>query len=100
VLGSILTIAATQHRAIAGGTLLGVYSLGLGVPFLAAGLAFNRLAGAFGFIKRHFFAVVATSSAALAGFGALLVLNRLVWLTSEFQSLLRAAGLARLVNLG
>ena len=43
-----------MSQAWRGGTLLAVYSLGLGVPFLAAGLAFGRLAGAFQWVKRHF----------------------------------------------
>src|SRR5215469_14409873 len=47
VLGSVLAVAATQARAVQGATLLAAYSLGLGVPFLAAGLAFGRMAGAF-----------------------------------------------------
>ena len=34
ILGSILGIAATQQRVWAGGTLLAVYSIGLGLPFL------------------------------------------------------------------
>ena len=38
ILGSILGIAANQHRVWAGGTLLAVYSLGLGLPFLLTGL--------------------------------------------------------------
>ena len=37
ILGSILGIAANQHRVWAGGTLLAVYSLGLGLPFLLSG---------------------------------------------------------------
>lgn len=100
ILGSILTIAATQGRAVAGGTLLAVYSLGLGVPFLISGLAFGRLAGTFAWVKRHFHAVVITSAASLAFFGTLLVFNRLIWVTTQIQSALRGVGLDWLVDIG
>jgi cytochrome c-type biogenesis protein len=36
ILGAILTMAATAERVSSGVTLLGVYALGLGVPFLLA----------------------------------------------------------------
>jgi cytochrome c-type biogenesis protein len=100
VLGSILTIAATQERAWAGGTLLAAYSLGLGVPFLLSGLAFHRLAGAFAFVRRHFSAITAVSALSLVFFGTLLVFNRLIWVTTQLQNFLRSVGLERLVELG
>jgi cytochrome c-type biogenesis protein len=77
-----------------------VYSAGLGLPFLATGLAFSRLAGTFRWVKRHFTAITLTSAGALAFFGVLLTLNRLTWVTSQLQTALRDIGLARLVNLG
>ncbi|MGH9120317.1 MAG: cytochrome c biogenesis CcdA family protein [Acidimicrobiales bacterium] len=49
VLGSILALAATRSHTWEGAGLLAAYSAGLGVPFLAAGLAMGRLAGVFGF---------------------------------------------------
>lgn len=79
VLGSVLAAAATQHNATRGATLLAVYSLGLGVPFLAAGLALGRLSRAFGWVKRHFNAITLVSALSLGFFGVLLVLNRLSW---------------------
>ncbi|MBA2609353.1 MAG: sulfite exporter TauE/SafE family protein [Actinobacteria bacterium] len=100
VLGSVLAVAATQHDAGRGAALLAAYSVGLGLPFLATGLAFGRLTGAFGWVKRHFTAITAASSASLAFFGVLLTLNRLTWLTSQLQALLRHVGLERLVFLG
>jgi len=100
VLGSVLAVAATQGRATQGALLLGAYSLGLGVPFLGAGLAFSRLTGAFGWVKRHFTGITLVSATTLACFGVLLTLNRLTLVTSELQSALRAIGLGRLVTLG
>jgi cytochrome c-type biogenesis protein len=100
VLTSVLAVASTQQKAGEGAALLGVYSLGLGVPFLATGLAFGRLAGAFGWVKGHFTVLTATAAGALAGFGVLLTLNRLAWVTSELQQGLDLVGLHRLITLG
>lgn len=51
VLGSILAIAASQGRVWSRGSLLAVYSLGLGVPFLITGMAMNRLTRTFGWAR-------------------------------------------------
>ncbi|MBI4676362.1 MAG: sulfite exporter TauE/SafE family protein [Elusimicrobia bacterium] len=45
ILAAILAMAATQESVLRGVALLSVYSLGLGLPFLAAGLAFDRFVG-------------------------------------------------------
>lgn len=100
VLGSVLAVAATQAHAVRGATLLAAYSLGLGVPFLAAGLAFGQMAGAFGWVRRHYAAITITSACALGLFGVLLTLNRLTWVTSQLQDVMRHLGLGGLVFLG
>lgn len=100
VLGSILTLAATVDGTLTGGSLLAAYSLGLGVPFLATGLLFGHLSGAFDWIKRHMQQIVLLSAVSLVGFGVLLMTNQLIRITTELQSILRAAGLEWLVNLG
>ena len=96
----MLAIAATQARAVQGAMLLAAYSLGLGVPFLAAGLAFGRLAGAFRWVKRHYTAITIASACALASFGVLLTLNRLTWVPSLLQAVTRHLGLGSLNFLG
>ena len=100
ILGSVLAVAATQGQALQGGLLLAAYSAGLGVPFLATGLAFGRLVGAFAWVRRHFTALTLVSATSLAFFGVLLALNRLTWVTSQLQSALGHVGLERLVYLG
>jgi len=100
VLGSVLALAATRGEAFHGASLLAVYSLGLGVPFLLTGLAFGRLTGAFGFIKAHFTAISVVSALSLAFFGILLTFNRLTWVTSQLQAAMRAVGLDGFVSLG
>lgn len=100
VLTSILALAASRGDVVDGATLLAVYSAGLGLPFLITGLAFGRLTGTLGWVKRHVRELTAVSSFALAAFGVLLVMDRLVWLTGEMQQALNAIGLGGLVELG
>lgn len=100
VLTSILAVAASRGDVGQGAALLAVYSAGLGLPFMITGLAFGRLAGALGWVKRHVQGLTITSSFALAAFGVLLVMDRLVWLTGEMQQALDAVGLGGLVELG
>jgi cytochrome c-type biogenesis protein len=100
VLGSVLAIAATRGEAARGASLLAVYSLGLGVPFLVSGVAMGHLTRVFAWARRHFTAIMLVSATTLGFFGALLVLNRLIWVTTQLQSALRAVGLDGLVNLG
>ena len=100
VLTSVLAVAATRDRVSEGAALLAAYSAGLAVPFLATGLAFDRLTGAFALAKRHITGLTATSGVTLAIFGLLLSLDRMAWATARLQDALRAAGLERLVELG
>jgi len=100
VLGSVLAVAATRGREAEGAALLAAYSAGLGVPFLAAGLTYTRLAGVFGWAKRHAAGLTLSSAVVLAGFGILLTLDQLTWVTSQLQALLRHVGLQRLIFLG
>jgi cytochrome c-type biogenesis protein len=100
ILGSILGIAANQHRVWAGGTLLAVYSLGLGLPFLLAGLLLGRLGGALGWVKRHFVWIVGGSAIVIGVFGLLLMFDELSRLSVHLQTWLTDAHLKWLVQLG
>lgn len=99
VLAAVFGVAATQTsaRAVA---LLGAYSVGMGVSFLAVGVGFGASAGALGFLRRHLRTITFVSAAVLFAFGLVLALNRMSWLTSELIDLLDALGLSRLVSLG
>lgn len=83
-LGAVLTMAAGSGAAnggvAEGALLLLVYSLGLGVPFLLAGLGVSRLTGAVGWLRRH------TRTINLAS-GALLVLVGLLFVSGQFFQL-------------
>lgn len=73
------TLAAVQslalHEGTAGrGALLSVaYSLGLGIPFVLAGLGFRRMLGAVGFVRRHQAWVTRTGGIMLVAVGVLLL---------------------------
>jgi cytochrome c-type biogenesis protein len=85
VLAAVLALAAQQGQVWRGGSLLLVYSAGLGLPFLIVGVAFDRFKGIFTWLKRHATLVTGVSAAALGGFGILLVLDRLAWITTQVQ---------------
>lgn len=53
-LGAILSLAAQEGSVARGTALLGIYAMGLGVPFLLVALFMARLAGTMNWIKRHF----------------------------------------------
>jgi len=100
ILGSILGIAANQHRVWAGGTLLVAYALGLGVPFLVTGLALGKVSTALHWVKRHFPLLVGGSAVILGIFGLLLMFDELSRLSQHLQNALTSAHMDWLVNLG
>jgi cytochrome c-type biogenesis protein len=92
-LGAVLTLAANEGTLLRGELLLVCYSLGLGVPFVLAGLAFGRLAGVFSWVKRHYRVVNLVSGLVLVAFGVLLLTNSIHYLSSFF---IRLPGINRL----
>lgn len=87
-LAAILTVAGTQDTVAEGMFLLFVYSMGLGVPFVLAGLGMTKAYGSFAWFKRHFTAITVTSGVLLAFFGILMVTGKLVELNLWFQRIL------------
>jgi cytochrome c-type biogenesis protein len=96
VLGGVLGLAATRATLASGVALLVAYSLGLGVPFLATGLAFGRLTTVLARVRRRLFLVDVVCGVALVAFGTLLVTDNLHWLSQAASDVLRAIGLGRL----
>ncbi len=82
-LAAILGIAASDGGAGRGAVLLAVYALGLGVPFLLAGLAFTRALGVVRALRQHWRAVGVASGALLVVFGVLLATGELVRFTTR-----------------
>lgn len=81
-LAAILALAASQGGAAQGAVLLGVYSLGLGIPFLLFGLGFTRAAGLVSALRRHQRLVGMTAGGLLIAFGVLLALGVLTRFTA------------------
>lgn len=77
VLAAILSIAAGQETAAQGAGLLAIYSAGLGLPFILAGVAIGPFLSFFEGFKRHLRAVEKVM-------GALLVLTGVLFLTGQF----------------
>ena len=77
VLGAILSMAASSQSAVSGALLLLVYSVGLGVPFVLAALAFDWMNRRLGFVKRHYRAIQIGAGALLVVFGVLMMLGML-----------------------
>ncbi|MFP5282911.1 MAG: cytochrome c biogenesis CcdA family protein [Actinomycetes bacterium] len=72
-LSVILTVALTEGSATRGGLLAFAYALGLGVPFILAGLVFTRMARTIGFLQRHQQALLRVGGALMAAVGVLLL---------------------------
>jgi cytochrome c-type biogenesis protein len=96
VLGAVLGLAAERATLGGGLVLLVAYSLGLGVPFLATGLAFDRLTALASRVRSRLWLVDMVSGAALVVFGALLLTGQLHLVSSAVADVLRAMGLGRL----
>ena len=93
-LGALLAFTAADTASAWESTVLLVaYSAGLGVPFLAAALATNKVLAGFDAIKRYLRPIQATSGLLLAGFGVLLITGAISDLSVWFSDLLRAIGL-------
>ena len=80
ILAAVLSVAANENSALQGATLLGIYSLGLGVPFLLAGIAIGPFLSFFSRFKRNLGLVEKLV-------GVLLVITGLLFLTGNFTRL-------------
>jgi cytochrome c-type biogenesis protein len=76
-LAAITTLSLNEATAGRGALLSAVYAVGLGVPFVAAGLAYRRALGAFGVVRRHQVWVTRAGGLMLVAVGVLLVTG--VW---------------------
>ena len=84
-LGSALALASQQGHVLMGMSLLLVYSLGLGVPFLLSALLIDKLKATFDWVKRHYKIINAVSGGFLILVGVLMAtgtLGRLLALMS------------------
>jgi cytochrome c-type biogenesis protein len=85
ILGGILAIAGSRNSVNEGVTLLAVYSLGLGIPFLLTSLAINQFFGAAKKIRRYYHAIELTSGALLVVIGLLIMTGQLTLIVRLLQ---------------
>jgi len=71
-LGTALMMASRQGGALNGVLMLLVYSMGLGIPFIASAVLIDRLKGAFDFIKRNYRVINIVSGVLLIIIGVLM----------------------------
>jgi cytochrome c-type biogenesis protein len=84
-LGAILTLSINEATVARGALLSGVYALGLGLPFVLAGLAYRRALGAFAFVRRHQAWVTRLGGVMLVLVGVLLVTGWWDWIVNWMQ---------------
>lgn len=84
VLGGILLLASTSDTAAQGAWLLTAYSLGLGVPFVIAGLLADALAGTLQKANRHLRLVEIVTGVLLVATGVLVFTGELARLSALF----------------
>lgn len=72
-LGVVLTLGLTEGSAGRGALLAFAYALGLGLPFLLAGLAYRRALHTFKAVRRHSQLITRVGGAMLVAVGLLLV---------------------------
>ncbi|GAA0580487.1 cytochrome c biogenesis protein CcdA [Kribbella sandramycini] len=76
-LGTVMTLAATEGSGGRGAVLALVFSLGLGIPFIVAALAFRRMLGAVAWVRKHQLLVIRIGGVLMITVGLLLLTG--VW---------------------
>jgi len=81
-LGGILLLASQSSTVLTGMSLLFIYALGLGLPFIVAALLIGQLMGVLARIKRHMRSLTYASGGLLIVMGVLVFSNQLPLITS------------------
>ena len=91
LLGTILSLAATDADASRGTALLAVYALGLGIPFLLSAIFINRAIGLMNRIKPHMKMIERVMGLLLIGVGVMLISGQMAalsyWMLETFPGL-------------
>lgn len=72
-LAVVLNLGLNEGTALRGGTLGFAYALGLGIPFVVAGLAFQTMTRTVGVLRRHQVAVMRIGGVMMVAVGLMLV---------------------------
>ncbi|GGW64603.1 cytochrome c biogenesis CcdA family protein [Streptomyces xantholiticus] len=81
-IASVNTLAFQEATAGRGAILMVAYCLGLGLPFIAAAVAFRKALGAFGWVKRHYTWVMRIG-------GGMMIVTGLLLLTGAWDTLVQ-----------
>jgi cytochrome c-type biogenesis protein len=76
VLAGILVLAGSSGTVVEGALLLGVYSLGLAIPFVLAGALFTRAMGAFRWLRDHYRVIQFAGGTLMVALGVMLFFER------------------------
>jgi cytochrome c-type biogenesis protein len=76
-LGTVMSLATTEGSTARGATLAFVFSLGLGLPFVIAALAFRKMLGAVAWVRKHQLLVIRIGGVLMIAVGLLLLTG--VW---------------------
>lgn len=82
ILGAILTVALNTGTAWHGAYLLAIYSLGLGLPFLVIGLAFDSLSPVLRRIQRYTGVIHVISGLLLIIIGIMVLADKVRWFST------------------
>jgi len=87
ILGSILTYTAPTGSPAAGALLLFVYSLGLGIPFLLAGIFLTQTLSASKWLRDRWYAVNAIGGALMVVIGIMVLTGNLERITQRLATI-------------
>ena len=90
ILGSILLVASGKDTVLEGVTLLSVYSLGLGIPFLLTAVAIDRFFAFSKRIRKHYHTIELISGGMLVVLGVLIFSGQLTVINRYLQPYLPA----------
>jgi len=85
-LGVVYSLAFNEGTALRGGLLAFAFALGLGTPFIVAGLLYTRTARAVGVLRRHQVALMRAGGAMMVLVGLLLVSGLWTLITASLRS--------------
>lgn len=88
ILGSILALAASKADPVRAIWLLGIYSAGLGLPFILAGLLFHSFVGFFNRMKKYIRLLEIVTGVLLMAVGVMLFFNLFTTLVGPLYRLL------------
>jgi cytochrome c-type biogenesis protein len=88
ILAGILALAASEATLQKGITFLGLYSLGLALPFLATSLGVDQFLRAYGRIRRHLRMIEVISGSLMIVVGILVFTRHLTTINSWLNDIL------------